>query len=127
MGSIYGCRVVTQTNSFVSQASTGTEANKFVYQPAGGGGLTNTSDVIASFFFGNEAFGIPALTGDDPLSPKVVITDTPDKSDPLNQLVTVGVKLYFAALRLAAGNTAATNTNNPVWYLVHRTKTSTTL
>jgi N4-gp56 family major capsid protein len=127
VGSIYGCRVVTQTNSFVSTGSS-TAGDEFVYQAtAAGGGLTAGKDIIASFFLGNEAFGIPALTGDDPLSPKVVITDTPDKSDPLNQLVTVGVKLYFAALRLAAGNTSATNTNNPVWYLVHRTKTSTTL
>ena len=127
VGSIYGCCVVNQTNSFVSTGSA-TDAHEFVYQatPAGGG-LTAGKDIIASFFLGNEAFGIPALTGDDPLSPKIVITDTPDKSDPLNQLVTVGVKLYFAALRLAAGNTAVTNTNNPVWYLVHRTKTSTTL
>jgi N4-gp56 family major capsid protein len=125
VGSIYGCRVVTQTNSFVSTGS-GTASDEFVYQatPAGGG-LAVSKDIIASFFFGNESFGIPALTGDDPLSPKIVITDTPDKSDPLNQLVTVGVKLYFAALRLAAGNTGSTG--NPVWYLVHRTKTSTTL
>ena len=127
VGSIYGCRVVNQTNSFVSTGSS-TAGDEFVYQATPvGGGLTAGKDIIASFFLGNEAFGIPALTGDDPLSPKIVITDTPDKSDPLNQLVTVGVKLYFAALRLAAGNTAATNTNNPVWYLVHRTKTSTTL
>jgi N4-gp56 family major capsid protein len=127
VGSIYGCRVVNQTNSFVSTGS-GTAGDEFVYQAtAAGGGLGTGKDIIASFFFGNEAFGIPALTGDDPLSPRIVITDTPDKSDPLNQLVTVGVKLYFAAMRLAAGNTSATNTNNPVWYLVHRTKTSTTL
>jgi len=125
VGSIYGCRVVTQTNSFVSTGSS-TAGDEFVYQTsAAGGGLAAGKDIIASFFFGNEAFGIPALTGDDPLSPKIVITDTPDKSDPLNQLVTVGVKLFFAALRLAAGNTGATG--NPVWYLVHRTKTSTTL
>ncbi len=125
VGSIYGCRVVTQTNSFVSTGSA-TAADEFVYQAtAAGGGLAVSKDIIASFFFGNEAFGIPALTGDDPLSPKIVITDTPDKSDPLNQLVTVGVKLYFAALRLAAGNTGSTG--NPTWYLVHRTKTSTTL
>lgn len=125
VGSIYGCRVVTQTNSFVSTGSA-TAADEFVYQAsAAGGGLAVSKDIIASFFFGNESFGIPALTGDDPLSPKIVITDTPDKSDPLNQLVTVGVKLYFAALRLAAGNTGSTG--NPVWYLVHRTKTSTTL
>jgi N4-gp56 family major capsid protein len=125
VGSIYGCRVVTQTNSFVSTGS-GTAGDEFVYQAtAAGGGLGTGKDIIASFFFGNEAFGIPALTGDDPLSPKIVITDTPDKSDPLNQLVTVGVKIYFAALRLAAGNTGSTG--NPTWYLVHRTKTSTTL
>jgi len=125
VGSIYGCRVVTQTNSFVSTGSS-TAADEFVYQAtSAGGGLAVSKDIIASFFFGNESFGIPALTGDDPLSPRIVITDTPDKSDPLNQLVTVGVKLYFAALRLAAGNTGSTG--NPVWYLVHRTKTSTTL
>jgi N4-gp56 family major capsid protein len=125
VGSIYGCKVVTQTNSFVSTGSA-TAVDEFIYQAtAAGGGLAVSKDIIASFFFGNEAFGIPHLTGDDPLSPKIVITDTPDKSDPLNQLVTVGVKLYFATLRLAAGNTASTG--NPVWYLVHRTKTSTTL
>jgi N4-gp56 family major capsid protein len=125
VGSIYGCRVVTQTNSFVSTGS-GTAADEFIYQAsAAGGGLAVSKDIIASFFFGNESFGIPALTGDDPLSPKIVITDTPDKSDPLNQLITVGVKLYFATLRLAAGNTGSTG--NPTWYLVHRTKTSTTL
>jgi len=125
VGSIYGCRVVIQTNSFVSTGS-GTAGDEFVYQatPAGGG-LAVSKDIIASFFFGNEAYGIPHLTGDDPLSPKIVITDTPDKSDPLNQLVTVGVKLFFGAMRLAAGNTGSTG--NPTWYLVHRTKTSTTL
>jgi N4-gp56 family major capsid protein len=125
VGSIYGCRVVTQTNSFVSTGSA-TASDEFVYQAtSAGGGLAVSKDIIASFFLGNEAFGIPALTGDDPLSPKIVITDTPDKSDPLNQLITVGVKLYFATLRLAAGNTGSTG--NPTWYLVHRTKTSTTL
>jgi N4-gp56 family major capsid protein len=124
VGSIYGCRVITQTNSFVSQGSA-VQGDQFVYSTAGGGGLLTGKDIIASFFLGNEAFGIPHLTGDDPLSPKIVITDTPDKSDPLNQLVTVGVKIFFTTLRLAAGNTGSTG--NPVWYLVHRTKTSTTI
>ena len=125
VGSIYGCRVVTQTNSFVSKGSA-VDTDEFINTTSpNGGGLVATKDIITSFFFGNESFGIPHLTGDDPLSPKIVITDTPDKSDPLNQLVTVGVKLYFATLRLAAGNTASTG--NPVWYLVHRTKTATTL
>ena len=125
VGSIYGCRVVTQTNSFVSLGSA-TAGDQFVFNTSGGGGVNGVGkDIIASFFFGNESFGIPALTGDDPLSPKIVITDTPDKSDPLNQLITVGVKLYFATLRLAAGNTGSTG--NPTWYLVHRTKTNSNL
>ena len=124
VGSIYGCRVVTQTNSFVSQGSA-VQGDQFVFSTVGGGGTAATKDIIASFFLGNEAFGIPALTGDDPLSPKIVITDTPDKSDPLNQLVTVGVKLFFATLRLAAGNSSTTG--NPTWYLVHRTKTNSLL
>jgi hypothetical protein len=50
------------------------------------------------------------------------IVDTPDKSDPTNQLTTVGVKLFFQALRLAAGNTASSG--NPTWYIVHRSKTA---
>lgn len=126
VGRLYGCRVVVQTNSFVSTAATATENNKFVYQTSSnGGGTGQTADVIASFLFGGNAYAIPALTGDDPLSPKTIITDTPDKSDPLNQLITVGVKLYFAALRLAAGNTAGSG--NPAWYLVHRCKTGATL
>jgi N4-gp56 family major capsid protein len=125
VGSIYGCRVVQQTNSFVSKGSA-VDTDEFINTTSpNGGGTAATKDIIASFFFGNESFGIPALTGDDPLSPKIVITDTPDKSDPLNQLVTVGVKLFFATLRLAAGNT--TSTGNPTWYLVHRTKTASTL
>lgn len=125
VGELYGCKVVVQTNSFISTGSA-TENDKFVYQASPvGGGVTAGRDIIASFLFGGNAFAIPALTGDDPLSPKTIITDTPDKSDPLNQLITVGVKLYFAALRLAAGNTASSG--NPAWYLVHRTKTNATL
>ena len=51
-----------------------------------------------------------------------------DPYDP-DSFVTVGVKLFFAALRLAAGNTSGTAPANlnPAWYLVHRTKTASTL
>ena len=125
VGQIYGCKVVTQTNSFVSTGSA-TAGDEFVYQATSAGGGTGTGkDIIASFMFGDQAYSIPALEGDDALSPRVIISDTPDKQDPLNQLVTVGVKTYFAAMRLAAGNTGSTG--NPVWYLVHRAKTSTTI
>ena len=125
VGEIYGCKVVVQTNSFVSTGST-TAADEFVFQTtSNGGGVAASRDIIASFMLGGQAFAVPTLEGDSVTAPRITIVDTPDKSDPLNQLVTVGVKSYFQALRLAAGNTASTG--NPVWYLVHRCKTSTLL
>lgn len=117
VGEIAGCKIVTQTNSFVCRGTA-----EFVYSNPTGGGTAAGTDIIASFFLGDEAFGIPHLTGDDPMSPRMYIVDTPDKSDPTNQLTTVGVKLFFQALRLAAGNTASSG--NPVWYIVHRSKTA---
>lgn len=117
VGEIAGCKVVTQTNSFVCRGTA-----EYVYSNPTGGGTAAGTDIIASFFLGDEAFGIPHLTGDDPMSPRMYIVDTPDKSDPTNQLTTVGVKLFFAALRLAAGNTASSG--NPAWYVTHRAKTS---
>ena len=117
VGEIAGCKVVTQTNSFVCRSTA-----EYVYSNPTGGGTAAGTDIIASFFLGDEAFGIPHLTGDDPMSPRMYIVDTPDKSDPTNQLTTVGVKLFFQTLRLAAGNTASSG--NPAWYIVHRSKTA---
>lgn len=117
VGEIAGCKVVTQTNSFVCRNTA-----EFVYSNPTGGGTAAGTDIITSFFLGDEAFGIPHLTGEDPMSPRMYIVDTPDKSDPTNQLTTVGVKLFFQALRLAAGNTASSG--NPTWYIVHRSKTA---
>lgn len=125
VGSLYGCKVVTQTNSFISTGSA-TAGDEFVYQAtSAGGGTAAAKDIIASFMLGDQAYSIPSLEGDNALAPRVIITDTADKADPLNQLVTVAVKTYFAAMRLAAGNTGSTG--NPTWYLVHRTKTATTI
>lgn len=115
VGSIYGVRVVTQNNSFVSLGSA-TNAHRGVYAVSGGGGTAASKDIIASFALGSEAWGVPQLAGDSPFSPKVDILDQPDKSDPHNQNVIVASKAYFAALRL-----------NPNYYIVHRTKTAHTL
>lgn len=119
VGEIAGCRVVTQTNSFICRGT-----SEYVYSNPTGGGTPSGSDIIVSFFLGDEAFAVPFLSGDDPMSPRMYIVDTPDKSDPTNQLTTVGVKLFFTALRMAAGNTA--NSGNPAWYVVHRAKTAST-
>lgn len=121
VGEIYGTKVVIQTNSFISRRVSA-DTDQFVYSTAGASGLAAGSSIYVNFMFGDEAYSIPQLQGDNALAPQVIINDKPDKADPLNQLVTCGVKVYFAAMRLAAGNTAGTG--NPVWYLVHRVKSA---
>lgn len=115
VGSLYGIRVVVQTNSFVSLGSA-TAADRYVYAVSGGGGTGTGKDIINSFAMGGEAVGIPQLSNDSPISPKIDILDKADKSDPHNQRVVVATKAYFAALR-----------RNPSWYIKHLSKTGHTL
>jgi N4-gp56 family major capsid protein len=115
VGSIYGIRVVVQTNSFVSLGSA-TAADRYIYATSGGGGTGTGKDIIVSFALGSEAWGVPQLSGDNPFSPSIDILDKPDKSDPHNQNIIVAAKAYFTALRL-----------NPNYYIVHRSKTAHTL
>lgn len=110
IGSFYGVRFVETTNPFISLGSA-TVADRYVYSAAGTNNLAAGADIYATLFFGGDAFGVPQLTGDSPMSPKVIITDSADKSDPLNQTVTVGFKSYWATLRL-----------NPAYYCVFRSK-----
>lgn len=112
IGSLYGVRFIETTNPFVSQGSA-TASDRFVYSTAGGSGTGTGADIYASLFFGGDAYGAPALTGDSPMSPKVIITDSADKADPLNQTVTVGFKSYWTTLRL-----------NPAYYTVFRSKSA---
>lgn len=115
VGSIYGIRVVVQTNSFVSLGSA-TNTDRGIYAVSGGGGTAVSKDLIASFALGSEAWGVPQITGGSPFSPQVSVLDQPDKSDPHNQTTIVATKAYFAGLRL-----------NPNYYIVHRSKTAHTL
>jgi N4-gp56 family major capsid protein len=102
IGSLYGVRFIETTNPFINQGSA-TVADRYVYSTAGGTGTGTGADIYVSLFFGGEAYGVPMLTGDSPMSPKVLITDSADKADPLNQTTTVGFKSYWAALRLNTG------------------------
>ena len=86
-GSLYGVRFVEDTNPYRCGISAVTDINT---EAAAG-------VAFASFFLGGEAFGVPALSGDSPLSPSIQIVDTPDKKDPLNQVITVGFKTMYAA------------------------------
>jgi N4-gp56 family major capsid protein len=99
VGSFHGTRFVEDTNPYIEDDGT-----KGTYNAGG--------QVFSSIFTGGDSYGIPALAGDSPLSPQVLITDTPDKSDPLNQLVTIGWKVYWTCKVL-----------NTDWFIVNRSKT----
>lgn len=87
-----GCRFVEHTNPHVEDA-TGTEgAYAAVANPA--------NRVYRSFILGQGAYGVPAIEGDSPYDPKVIIVDKADKSDPLNQYMTAGWKAFYAASAL---------------------------
>lgn len=115
VGSLYGVRVVVQTNSFISKGSA-TNTDRGIFDNTAGGGTASGKDIIVSFAVGSECWGVPQLAGGNPFSPKVDILDQPDKSDPHNQNIIVATTAYFAALRL-----------NPNYYIVHRSKTAHTL
>ena len=89
-GMFYGCRVVEDTQAFQEDsaaATTGTFA------------LTGTP-AYTSFITGQAGYGCPQLAGSSPFSPSIIITNTPDSGNPLNQFITVGWKTYWAALVL---------------------------
>lgn len=86
-GSLYGVRFVEDTQPWrVDAAANG---NHDTYAASG--------NAFATLFLGGEAFGVPALSGDSPMSPSIQIVDTPDKKDPLNQVITVGFKTMYTA------------------------------
>ena len=87
VGSLYGVRFVEDTNPY--RVLDAADANHDTYNAAG--------DAFCTLFLGGEAFGVPALSGDSPMSPSIQIVDTPDKKDPLNQVVTVGFKTMYTS------------------------------
>lgn len=115
VGEIYGVKVVIQTNSFISLGSA-TAGDRFIYATSGGGGTGTGKDIITSFMFGEGAYGIPKLGGDNPFKPSLMISKGPQKSDVYNQRTYVAAKIYWQALR-----------QNCNYYIVHRCKTGNTL
>ena len=91
-GSLYGVRFVEDTNPWRTGVVL---ANHDTYSASG--------TAFGSIFLGGEAFGVPALSGDSPMSPSIQIVDTPDKKDPLNQVITVGFKTMYTSKVLTPG------------------------
>lgn len=66
------------------------------------GTYNSAGSIFGLIYLGDEAFGVPKLSsnvaGGDPLAPKMVILDTPDKSDPYNQKVIIAWKAFYGAI-----------------------------
>mgnify|MGYP006097080179 CR=1 FL=1 len=102
VGAFHGVKVIEDTNPYVEDADA-----------AKGAHVTSGGEIYSSFVMGGDAFGVPALAGDSPKSPSVLITDTADKSDPLNQTTTIGWKAYYTAKVL-----------NSNWFVVLRSRSA---
>ena len=115
VGRLFGAKFIMTTNPFITADALGTDADRFIYDAAAGGGTGNAADVHVSLFLGDGAYGVPELSSQSPFSPKIVITDSADKSDPLNLTITAGFKTFWTALR-----------QNTSYYVIMRSKTAST-
>jgi N4-gp56 family major capsid protein len=81
-----GCIFVEETNPFIESVYGTYDAN---------------GTVFSNFYLGDEAFAVAELSntkaGSTPFAPSFIILTGPDKSDPVNQLVTLGWKAYYGA------------------------------
>jgi hypothetical protein len=92
VGKWYDISFVKMTNSFV-ETSGGTEGT---YTP----NATAAASIFRTFVMGDDGFGIPLMGGQSPFNPSVMICDKPDKSDPTNKFITVGMKSYWCVVTL---------------------------
>lgn len=108
VGQIYkNAQMMLDGAIFVEATNPFTEGNVY-------GTLTTTDPgtglIYSIFYLGEDAFGIPELSNDkagsNPYGPKLIILAQPDKSDPLNLLVTIGWKVYYGAKALITNQAA---------------------
>lgn len=90
LGRLHGCRFVEATNPWIEDEAEGTFDN-----------ADGDSDglIYATIITGQEAYGVANMAGQgmNGMKPTIIINDKPDKSDPLNQFMTVGWKAYHVA------------------------------
>jgi N4-gp56 family major capsid protein len=104
VGMIYGARFLVTTNYWVEN---GANAAEGTYDNSG----TVANKIFASIYCGQQAWGTPIMAGGSPFSPRIIIVDTPDKSDPGNQTTTVTWKSYWTSVLL-----------NALWVVVYRSR-----
>lgn len=102
IGKWYGVRFVETTVPWIEANSNGA-----IGAYSGGG------SIYTSLVLGDECVGATIMGGQSEFNPKLVILDKPDKSDKLNQYVSVGWKSLWAAATL-----------NNTWAVALRSKTN---
>jgi N4-gp56 family major capsid protein len=96
VGTYYGVKTLLSHNIL----SFGSASSSAISGTAAAAYNSSTAPFLANIVLGDQAFGVPSLTGDSPYSPKVLIAEGPDKSDPLDLVTSVAVKTYYTAVRL---------------------------
>ena len=76
--------MISSTNGFLSDGST-----QHAYDASG--------TIHSTLVLGANAYGVTDIAAQSPYSPKVMIADGADKSDPLNQLTKISYKSYYAS------------------------------
>ena len=90
IGRLYDVRFVVSTNTWSENT---TENTRTV-------GSYAATTVFSAISTGRSSYGIPALAGNSPKSPSIVIVNTPDSLNPLNQYTTMGWKAYYTSILL---------------------------
>lgn len=101
VGKWYNIRVIVDTVPWREANTNGTE-----------GTYAASGPIFTSIVTGSESFGTPIMAGQSPFSPRVMISDSADKVDPLNQYVMAGCKFFWTSKTL-----------NPLWTVTIRSKT----
>ena len=99
IGMLDGIRYVETTNVWGETTTEGTR-------------VTSGATIFLSVFTGRDAYGVVELSGQSPFRPQILISDKPDKSDPLNQTLIAGWKAFYNAAML-----------NPAFVIAQRSKT----
>jgi len=89
VGRYMGVRVVSTTNPF-------RQTTQHVYAASGAN--------YSTFVVGDQSYGGVDLTTMSAYSPKMIISQGADKTDPLNQYTTVGFKFYYGAAIINAAH-----------------------
>jgi N4-gp56 family major capsid protein len=92
IGRLYDVRFMVSTNAWWEDGTAGAENTRTTTHGA--------KDIYASIATGRSSYGVPALSGMSTKSPSIVIVNTPDSLNPLNQYTTCGWKAYYTAILL---------------------------